>query len=540
MAKVFTLVKVFLFEAFNFNKYKEKSKNGKNKGLGIAILMAVLLIVYGYVFVNMFLPILSMGTNDGITTDNLLLIPIFMISMIAIMFIFLSGNMLSFSDKDMSVLGPLPIDEKKIVSAKLIVAYIFESVFQIYIGACALIAYFIVGNISFIGILSMLAAMFLSPIVPMVLLSFLILVIRRGIQKSKHRRALEMVMGFISITLVMAFSFSISFISSFIGAGEGAEGLTNLSALMNPINSIAQYFPFVFFLKMGFDTGSILYPIFYIISNVLLAYVFVLAFNKFAYKLMLNYKYTREEKVKGPIEYKKKNVQMYLLKKEFKRMGSSNIYLSNIIMMPVLLVIFSAATIFIDDIKAITSLAPGAGGYIAAALVLFSTLFIFTPAFTMSLEGKYLWIIKSLPIKTDEIFKAKIIFNMILQIVPSILIIIFSSIAFKLSWVWIVCLLFFSIASAFGSSVYYLRVNLKHPKLDATDMIIIKQSTSVMIVSLTSFLILGAEVLIYYVLTLGVTDEAALLMMGALNALIGVIYAYVLKKKGAKLFEAFY
>jgi len=296
------------------------------------------------------------------------------------------------------------------------------------------------------------------------------------------------------------------------------------------------------FIKLGLEGANVLYILLYAVISLFLFYLFILIFNKFAYRLMLSYKFTREEKKKGPIEYKKKNPMAFLINKEFGRMFSSNVYLMNILIMPIMAIIGAFYLSFSSSVRtAILSFTDfNAAAYITLGMIILIELFIFTSAITLSLEGKYLWLIKSLPIDRKDIFKSKVIFNMIIQNISSIIILIIMAIAFRLDANWIIGILVFTVATSYGSSVYYLRINLKHPKLDASDIIIIKQSASVMIVSLTSFLIAGVEALIFYVLQTAISPIASLYLVSALNIFVGLMYHLSIKKKGQKYFDAFY
>lgn len=256
---------------------------------------------------------------------------------------------------------------------------------------------------------------------------------------------------------------------------------------------------------------------------------------------MIRTKYPIILKKKGALVYQEKEILPSLIKKEFGRMFGSTVYLTNILMMPLMMIIVSFVLIFNTNFKnQLLAVDFPVKEVFSLSIVFMTILFIFTPGFSMSLDWKYLWILKSLPIEPKTIFKAKIYFNLILQLSCCALIILFLSFAFQLKFTSIVFLIIFAIVSAVSFSIYYLFLNLRYPKTGVEDVYIIKQSTSVMIMSLTSIAIMMAEifvaVLVYSLFNQFIFSVISLIL---LNGILGLIFFLILKKKGNYLFLTF-
>ena len=151
MLKTFDLVKIFLKER-NFSaglrgkKDTEKTKNS----IGMIIFLVIIFLFYTIFFTYSYYNNFSVLKETLENYNEALFSIVGLVNICSLFFILLSGNNLSLSEKDSNILGVLPIDEKKILSAKLIVAFIYESFFQVFIGLTALIGYLIVVKCSFI------------------------------------------------------------------------------------------------------------------------------------------------------------------------------------------------------------------------------------------------------------------------------------------------------------------------------------------------------------------------------------------------------
>ena len=202
-----------LKELYKIDNNKAKSR-GRNNSKTLIVLLAVLLPIYLFVFVANFMGLFDAYQSAVDISDKCVYSIVVLTSLSSLFFIVISGNQMAMTEKDNDVLATLPIPERKIVSAKLITAMIVESFFEIYIGIAGLIAYIIVGNVTLNGILILLFAPTFSIVLPTVLFSFIILAVRKAIQKSKFKRAFELFGLVLMLIFIFAFSFTMSIATS--------------------------------------------------------------------------------------------------------------------------------------------------------------------------------------------------------------------------------------------------------------------------------------------------------------------------------------
>lgn len=233
-----------------------------------------------------------------------------------------------------------------------------------------------------------------------------------------------------------------------------------------------------------------------------------------------------------------------LLKREFSRFTASPAYMLNcgfgVIIMPIagiLLLIRGAALrsmlfgLFDSNTGTIAILA-------AAAVCLVSTMNDMT-APSVSLEGKTLWILRSMPVTTQQILRAKLAMQLLLSGISVLFAAICTCIAFAVPIgssiaVILACLSLVVLLAEFG-----LFLDLKKPNLNwTTEITPIEQSSSVM------FALFGGWL---YVLLFGagwflgahaLGAELYLMLFFALNVILSAVLRSWLMRSGTDIFES--
>jgi len=147
-------------------------------------------------------------------------------------------------------------------------------------------------------------------------------------------------------------------------------------------------------------------------------------------------------------------------------------------------------------------------------LVCFASLMTSITSSMISLENKTFSLLKSLPIKSSKIVLYKIIASLVIMI-PCILIgdLIFF-IRFKFDLLSIILILIASFLLPFVSELIGIIVNLKYPKLDASnDTEIVKQSMSSMISVFIGLGLVGVTAIILFkMLDMGISGHLIMLL----------------------------
>ena len=150
------------------------------------------------------------------------------------------------------------------------------------------------------------------------------------------------------------------------------------------------------------------------------------------------------------------------------------------------MIIAAIASFFVKDIEAVLNF-PGINSVINVFLpivVMFFAALSSTTYPSISLEGNHVWLTASLPVRSETIYKAKIIMNLCLT-VPAILISsVLLSIRFRPDLLYAVLTVVISVLCSIFMAVFGLTVNIKFPNFEWTNAAaVVKQGASGMICS---------------------------------------------------------
>lgn len=170
----------------------------------------------------------------------------------------------------------------------------------------------------------------------------------------------------------------------------------------------------------------------------------------------------------------------------------------------------------------------------AIALIMTNTI----SSASISLEGKSIWIIKSLPIAPLQVLRSKVLNHVMVTLPPALLLAICASITFKFSIIQLISLLIFTSITCFNQACFGLILNLKKPNLNWTNEItVVKQSLPVFLALFIGWLygIAIAVSAIYFVPKIGATPS--ILAWLAISVIVAIIQDFWIHKKGVKLLE---
>lgn len=173
----------------------------------------------------------------------------------------------------------------------------------------------------------------------------------------------------------------------------------------------------------------------------------------------------------------------------------------------------------------------------AAAVCMITTMNDIT-APSVSLEGRNIWLVQSLPVSGFQVLMAKLKLHLILTLIPAAILVMSVEIVLKPSAVFAVLIPLTVLAFIIFMALTGLVLNLKMPNLTWTNEIVpIKQSLNVMIALFGGWVVVVGTGALYMLLMdilspavyLGCT--AAVIFAGAIGLL------FWLRKKGAVIFE---
>lgn len=201
---------------------------------------------------------------------------------------------------------------------------------------------------------------------------------------------------------------------------------------------------------------------------------------------------TSSDAVKKAIYHEKKEklegVDRALLKKELKRFSSSPIYMLNSgIGLLMLVAAAVAALVYMNKIREIAAsmlpaqLAPyTAIAALGITLLIASTVIITAPS--VSLEGKSLWIIQSMPVEPARVLKAKERLQLVLAVLPVLFTSIVLCVVLRLPALVTALIALCSVLFVWLSAAFGLMMNVLKPNFDWTNEAVpIKQGMPVLL-----------------------------------------------------------
>lgn len=468
MKKMFQLIRIQLWAVLSDTLSIGSSRRKKPKVLYVGVLLFILLMsavsfLYNYV--------MGLGLRSF---DSLHVLPALMMSATCIITLFttifkVKGTIFGFRDYDMIM--SLPVSTGAIVVSRLIILYTINFIFVIILMVPMMVAYGLLSNANLIFYLISAITIFFIPLVPIVIASFLGTAIAYLASKFKRSNALNIVfsLGLLMIILGLSFVFD-----------DNGEELVNVAKLLtdqiNTMYPLAQMYTEA---VVDQNIRSLLLFILISVAAFLLYTVLVQKIFKRMNTLIMTGRTGSNFKMK---ELKTSSPWKALYVKELKRYFSSTIYVTNTGFGIVMLTLAAIAMIFVDPKTLLSS--PGINVDINGYVPIFITFCIAMSNTTMaslSLEGRNLWIVKSMPVAPMTVFLSKVLVNLTI-ISPAILDVILIGILLDFEWPLTVVLVAMIIALGVLISFFGLIVNLLLPNFNwSSEVIVVKQSAASMV-----------------------------------------------------------
>lgn len=434
--------------------------------------------------------------------------------------------------KDYEMLLSLPFSKKDIILAKVSSNLIFDILTLSLILLPSFIVYYIMvenSSISVVlfGILIILLLSILSNALS-ILLRFVIDLSTRNFSSK------DVIRTIINVIITILFIAGYYYITTIINDIDTGAALKLLDFI--PIKIIVDILL----------NGNLLYLLIVIlicvIPFILATFLSVITINKTEVVKRINNK---------TLVFKQKKVIVTLVLKELSRYFRSTLYVVNTILPAFILILMSLllTTIGVDYFKnALTSL--GESKYVNIVVNNFPVIVIMISAIlassiitthsSISIEGKSFWILKAHPIDYKTIIVSKILMNIIIGIIP----VIISSIilCFLIGPVNAIMCFIVLVLCLISGSCNGIFFNLMYPKLDYKDEEeIIKRSFSVNISCLTTaipeLIMLGLYILVFN----SILSQTMFLVLNiVIILLVDIIWIFVLRSKGKKLFNMLY
>ena len=532
MNSLITVLKASLINDYGLNGFSKKISSTKEKKRILVTTVIMLFAASSIAYMITLYALLMADALEQIGFLEMILVMGILVSTLTVFFtsIYKAQGSL-FTSRDYDLLMSLPIKNRTILTSKLINLLSLNWIFTAFILVPTSIIYFIrIGNLSWLYFIMVIIGVILVPLIPVILASIIAIIIAYFASKFKYKN-ITTILG--SIILIIGFTIGSSYMQ-----GIMETIVANGTSFMGMMGKL--YPPVIYLTNTLIDTNFIELLKFIFVSVVPFV-AFILLFSK-SFKQINSRLGESYKRANYSMKSLKTNSLLYsLVNKEIKRYFSMPIYVLNTAIGMIMIIAASIATLFIDgetlamymDLPYTETLFP----LVILGMMIFCIGLSSTTSSSISLEGKNLWIIKSLPIRIKDIFLGKIILSLIITLPITILanMIFFLGLKFNISnlvWNITISSVYCFVAASFG-----LLINLYFPKMEWTSPTsVVKQSASAMISLITTMVIIVLPVGAFILFKVN-NINAFIAMILVLLILILIVLWSILNSKGIKKFK---
>lgn len=431
------------------------------------------------------------------------------------------GTIFGFRDYDMVM--SLPVSTGGIVASRVILLYGINLMFVLMIMIPMMIAYGILAKPEVIFyVIGGISILFL-PLVPIILASVLGTLVTYVATRFRHTNLVSIIISVAVLAAIIGLSF--------MTKGSGQE-MVNISRTLteqtNAIYPLAELYT-----KAVCNADLIAFMKFILISLaafILYSYIIGKVFRKMNSVVMAgNY---RANFKMGELRTSTPLKALYV--KELKRYFSSPLYVLNTGIGIVLLTIGAVALFFLEPEKLLGDPQASSMLFMGGPVFLsFCVMMSCTTMASISLEGRNLWIIKSLPVPAGTIFRSKLLVNLTI-ISPALIDAVLISIILDMGVLKAVFMILVTIVCSLFTALFGLLVNLKLPNFTwTTEVLVIKQSAASIVSIFTG---IGVAALQIALLALINSFVPTYLIYVGLIALVDLLLYRALMTYGTKRF----
>ncbi len=492
LSQIKALTALELKNLYGINVFRHtKDKKAKNRSIALmAVWIFVILVVVSYIG----------GLSFGLVylgQEEIVCAYLFFIASLLIFFfaIFKAGSVI-FGRHGYDILCALPLSQSAIVISRFIRMYVENLVMTTVIVFPGLMVYGILTKAGvgswILGILSILVI----PAVPLLAATLIGAVVAAVSSRMKHT---GLVTAVLSVLVVVAIMIGTSGLSG-IEENITIEMLTELSNVVSGI--LAKVYPPALWLGNAVTEGNVLLFAVYVAGSFVVLAVSMALISANFHKICRGLFGTTAKHNYEMQELKKTSVVMALCKREFKGYLATGAYVTNTIVGPILGTLFAGALLFID-MEEITSVIPIPLNMNMLAPFVFAAIscMMTTTSVSVSMEGKYWWIAKSLPLSTKEILDAKILMNLLIMLPFYVVSEILMLVALRPGLEEVFLILVAPVPVMVFSCVFGITMNLAFPVMEwDNEVTVVKQSMSALLGGIGGSLIAMVSVVVLLLL----------------------------------------
>lgn len=488
MNKTMLLLKTQIYNYFSINELFHSEKKKSNFVFITAVGIFTLLVFLGGYNVMTALALAKMGQAQ--------LIPAYMVSVssfIILVFTVLRSNGILFGSRDYEMLSSLPVQAKEIISSKFGFLYLLNFLMGIIFILPAGIVWQIYDSHHLIFFFAYLVSAVFVPFVPMCIASLIGVLITAVSSKFRRKNILSLVFSF----AVLGGLLGIGIYSMQTGASDGSLGVIIMEQVSR-LYPLSSWFHYTNALSLGGNVG------FWVIS-VLVFCIFVKIVESRYARLNSYVLQCHAASPGGKVNLRKRSVFMAMYQKEMGRYFSSYLWVLNTGLGVALLCVISLALCVVSPetlgrYAGIADVDSFLGQY--APLIIAAMLSISCPAASaISLEGKNLWVLQSIPLSNKTFLKSKIALTLTIHAIGYMLSVAVFLIRFQFNVIQALTLLVVPVCYSIFTAVQGIYINCRFPKFDwDNEMVVVKQSMSVILSGVIGMICIAVPALLHWFL----------------------------------------
>ena len=508
-SKVLSLSKVILKNSFqNMETAKEINSNKKSKSM-IVLYVFLFLYLAGIVgvFSNSLISELLKIHQEKMFLGVILLA---IAGFVLIQSIFSAINLLYYS-KDNEYILPLPLKPSQIVIAKTNVLLVTEYFIVAILGLIPLSIYGILTYANILYYIEMVIVLLVFPIIPVLISSLLVLIVMSFAKFTKNRNRFQLIATILILVIVFVASFAMGNTDS--SPEELVQMVMKANGMVELVKNAFPTLGMAIESLTNINIGIQLLNIVFLIATTAVIYVLYLLVGQKLYLKGAVGNLSSGKKNKKKIDEKKvfKNSTIFktYVGKEFKTLLRNPIFFMQCVLpaiiFPILIIGMTILGIngesngqtvdFASMFTNKTSIYIGVG---ILCVIQFFLMFIYISATAISRDGQNAVFMKYIPVKYMKQIDYKVMPNIIMTSVMSIITVIIAGILIKADILYLLLILITSIIMGVFQSYILIIVDLKKPKLEwNSEYAVVKQNMNLIwpvalgLLSITLLIILG-------------------------------------------------
>ncbi len=434
-----------------------------------------------------------------------------------------------YSSKDNDLLLSLPIPPSYILLARMLPLLVFNLVFTSIVLIPAIVVYVMLIGISFSSLLFQILILIFVSVLSLAISCLIGRLLAVLLAKVKNKTLVSIIFYVVFLAAYMYFMFNLN------GAIEKLlENIISVTVFFK------KYLPTLYWTGLGFSGN----PLWFLVTALLNAAVSVAIFfiiSKTYIKTITGSKEQSKRRYKNQ-KLKEKSVFLSLLYKEWKRFSGSAVYFVNSSFGAFLLLIVTViAVVKAGNLNDWLAQAAGLHDLIPAILTGVTLAWLSTDcvsACSVSLEGKSLWILKSLPVKSYDVLLAKLALHVLVSAPVGIICFVVLGIVLNVDFLSILFGAVLVALFVFITGIFGLNRNLKNPDFNWTNETQpVKQSLNALLSMLLGAAVATAVIGIGILLSIILPGFLVLLIFDCLFTLFAILLNRRLKYKGSEIFS---